>query len=107
MPIALPWRRHCARSKKRSKPSSVSAATNTPLPAIILSGAWRRAKANLASTTPAELTATQSALATQFSEKFKGRIQEFVNLATEAQSSFNELLGDATAKVAETIKKAS
>jgi hypothetical protein len=66
-----------------------------------------QAKANLSVSTPAELAATQTSLATQFNEKFKGRVQELVNLASEAQNSFNQLLGEATAKVAETIKKAS
>jgi len=64
-------------------------------------------KANLTASTPVELAATQTTLATQFGEKFKGRVQEFVNLATEAQTSFKQLLGEATAKMAETIKKAA
>ena len=64
-----------------------------------------QAKAGLASSSPAELAATQTALATQFGERFKARVQEFANLATTAQNSFNHLLGEATAKVAETIKK--
>ena len=66
-----------------------------------------QAKANLASATPADLAATQTALATQFGEKFKSRIQEFVALATSAQTSFNQLLGEATTNVADTLKKGS
>jgi len=64
-----------------------------------------QAKASLSSSSPSELAATQTALATQFGEKIKARVQEFVNLTTSAQSSFNALLGEATAKVAESIKK--
>lgn len=66
-----------------------------------------QAKANLVTAAPAELAATQTALATQFGEKFKARIQEFIGLANGAQASFTTLLSEATAKVAETIKKGS
>ncbi|NNM61993.1 MAG: phasin family protein [Steroidobacteraceae bacterium] len=64
-------------------------------------------KASLAAKTPAELAAGQSALATQFGDRFKSRVQEFVNLAAGAQASFNQLVLDATAKVAESAKKNS
>ncbi|HVC01800.1 MAG TPA: phasin family protein [Steroidobacteraceae bacterium] len=64
-----------------------------------------QAKANFAAGTPAALAATQTALATQFGDKFKSRVQEFVAIASSAQSSFNALLGEATAKLAETLKK--
>lgn len=66
-----------------------------------------QAKASLTSGAPAELAAAQTTLATQFSEKIKGRVQEFVNLAAETQSSFKQLIGETTAKVADSIKKAS
>ena len=66
-----------------------------------------QAKANLTSGTPAELAASQTTLATQFGEKLQGRVREFVSLATEVKTSFTELVGETTAKVAETIKKSS
>jgi Phasin protein len=64
-----------------------------------------QAKAGLAATSPAELAATQAALATQFGDRFKSRVQEFVNLATTAQSSLTQVVGEATAKVADSLKK--
>ncbi len=66
-----------------------------------------QAKANLSPSTPAELTESQTALATQFGEKMQGRVKEFVNLATEARATFSQLVGETTAKVAETIKKSA
>jgi phasin family protein len=65
------------------------------------------AKASLDLGTPAELTASQTTLATQFGEKLQGRVREFVNLTTEAGASFTQLLGETTAKVAEAIKKSA
>jgi hypothetical protein len=64
-----------------------------------------QAKANLKLGTPAELTASQTALATQFGAKIQGRVREFVNLAGETRASFNQLLGEMTAGWAETIKQ--
>jgi len=64
-----------------------------------------QAKANLKLGTPAELTASQAALATQFGAKIQGRVREFVNLASETRASFNQLLGEMTAGLAETIKQ--
>ncbi len=66
-----------------------------------------QAKANFSAATPSELAATQTALATQFGAKFKTRVEEFVHLATTAQTSFNQMLSEATAKVAETRKASS
>jgi hypothetical protein len=64
-----------------------------------------QAKANLNLSTPAELAQSHTALATQFGEKMQGRVREFASLATEARASFTQLVGETTAKVAETIKK--
>jgi len=65
------------------------------------------AKAGLAAVSPAEFAASQVALATQFGDRFKSRVQELVNLATSTQTSFNQVVGEAAAKVAETVKKAA
>ena len=64
-----------------------------------------QAKAAFSSANPAELAASQTALATQFGERFKSRVQEFVNLAATAHTSFNQLVGKATVKAADPIKK--
>jgi phasin family protein len=64
-----------------------------------------QAKAALAAQTPAEFVSKQVELTTALSEKLRARAQEFVTLATDAQNSFNEVVGDATAKVAEVSKK--
>jgi hypothetical protein len=64
-----------------------------------------QAKANLKLGTPAELTASQTALAAQFGAKIQGRVREFVNLASETRASFKQLLGEMTAGLAETIKQ--
>jgi len=66
-----------------------------------------QAKANFAATSPADLAATQSALAAQFGEKLKARVQEFVALANDAQASFNQMLAEATAKAAATGDQAT
>lgn len=66
-----------------------------------------QAKANLNLSTPVELAESQTALATQFGEKLQGRVKEFVSLATEARVTFTQLVGETTAKVAETIKKSA
>jgi len=55
--------------------------------------------------TPAEHVVSQTTLATQFGEKLQGRVREFVSLASETRATFNELVGDATARFAETIKR--
>jgi hypothetical protein len=64
-------------------------------------------KAALAAQTPAEFVSKQVELATALSEKLRGRVQEFVSLATEAQSGFSQMVSDATTKVAEVTKKAA
>ena len=64
-----------------------------------------QAKATLNLSTPAELAESQTALATQFGEKLQGRVKEFASLATEVRATFSQLVGETTAKGAETIKK--
>jgi hypothetical protein len=64
-------------------------------------------KAALAAQTPAEFVSKQVELATALSEKLRARMQEFVTLATDAQSSFTQVVSEATAKVAEVTKKAA
>jgi hypothetical protein len=64
-----------------------------------------QARAIFAPGTPAEHVASQTTLATQFGEKLQGRVREFVSLAGETRATFNELVGDATARFAETIKR--
>jgi hypothetical protein len=64
-----------------------------------------QARANLALGTPADHVARQTTLSRQFGEKLQGRVQEFVNLARETRASFNELVGEETARMAETIKQ--
>jgi phasin family protein len=66
-----------------------------------------QAKLSFSAKTPAELAAKQAELATQVGEKLRGRVQELVNLATEAQTSFNGLLAEAAAKVKEVTQKAA
>jgi hypothetical protein len=66
-----------------------------------------QAKASLDFGTPAELAASQTTLATQFGEKLEHRVREFMNLATEERASFNQMVGETTAKVAEAIKRSS
>ena len=53
---------------------------------------WSLAQANAATAaqTPAEFVSKQVELATALSEKLRARAQEFVTLATEAQSSFTK-----------------
>jgi len=66
-----------------------------------------QARAILTPCTPAEHVASQITLATQFGEKLQGRVREFVSLASETRASFRELVGDATARLAETFKQSA
>src|ERR1700686_5245007 len=66
-----------------------------------------QAKAALSAQTPAEFVSKQVELTTALSEKLRARAQEFVTLATDAQSSFTQVVSEATAKVAEVTKKAA
>jgi hypothetical protein len=65
------------------------------------------AKASVGAQTPAELVSKQVELATALSEKLRVRAQEFVTLATDAQTSFTQVVSEATAKVAAVTKKAA
>ena len=68
---------------------------------------WSLAQANaaLAAKTPTEFVSKQVELTTALSEKLRARAQEFVTLATEAQTGFTEVVSDASAKVAELSRK--
>jgi phasin family protein len=64
-----------------------------------------QAKAALGAQTPAEFVSKQVELTTALSEKLRARAQEFVTLATEAQTTFTNAVNEASAKVAEVSKK--
>jgi phasin family protein len=64
-----------------------------------------QAKAALAAQTPADFVSKQVELTTALSEKLRARAQEFVTLATDAQTSFTNVVTDITDKVAAETKK--
>ena len=64
-----------------------------------------QAKAAISSQTPAEFVSKQVELTTSLSEKLRARAQEFVTLATEAQTSFTDAVSEVTSKVTELSKK--
>src|ERR1035438_9157192 len=65
-----------------------------------------QAKAALAAQTPSDFVPKQVELTTALSEKLRARAQEFVTLATDAQTSFTNVVTDITdIVVAETKKK--
>jgi phasin family protein len=64
-----------------------------------------QAKAALSAQSPAEFVSKQVELTTALSEKLRARAQEFVTLATDAQTGLTEVVNDATAKVAELSRK--
>jgi phasin family protein len=66
-----------------------------------------QAKAAVGAQTPAEFVSKQVELATALSEKLRVRGQEFVMLATDAQTSFTQVVSEATTKVAAMTKKAA
>ncbi len=70
---------------------------------------WSIAHANAAAAvkTPTEFVAKQVELAAVFTEKLRSRAQEFVTLATEAQTSFTQVVKEATAKAADMTKEAT
>jgi hypothetical protein len=70
---------------------------------------WSLAHANAAVgvKTPAELMSKQVELATALSEKLRVRAQEFVSLATEAQTSFTQVVSEATSKAADITREAT
>jgi phasin family protein len=67
-----------------------------------------QAKAALAAQTPAEFVTKQVELTTALSERLRARAQEFVTLATDAQTSaqttFTEAVNVATAKFGDAAK---
>lgn len=70
---------------------------------------WSIAHATAATAvkTPAELMTKQVELATALGEKLRVRAQEFVTLATEAQSTFTQVVKEAAAKAADMTKEAT
>jgi len=70
---------------------------------------WSIAHANAASAvkTPAELVSKQVELAAGLAEKLRVRAQEFVTLATEAQTTFTQVVREAAAKAADMTKEAT
>jgi phasin family protein len=67
-----------------------------------------QAKAAIGAQTPAEFVSKQVELTTALSEKLRARAQEFVKLATDAQTGFGDVVSDTVTKIAaETKKKAS
>lgn len=63
------------------------------------------AKAAVTAQNPSEFFSRQVDLTNALSDKLRARAQEFVNLATEAQTGFSELISEATAKVADVAKR--
>ena len=72
-----------------------------------LEWALAQAKAAVGVQTPAEIVSKQVELATKLSEKLRTRVQELVTIATDAQTSVTQMVGEATAKVTELTKKAA
>ncbi|MGO9934069.1 MAG: TIGR01841 family phasin [Steroidobacteraceae bacterium] len=70
---------------------------------------WSIAHANAAAAvkTPAEFVTKQVELAAVFTEKLRTRAQEFVTLATEAQTSLTQVVREAAAKAADMTKEAT
>jgi phasin family protein len=66
-----------------------------------------QAKAAAGAQTPAEFLSKQVELATALSEKMRVRAQEFVSLATEAQTTFTQVVSEATAKAQDLTKQAT
>jgi phasin family protein len=66
-----------------------------------------QAKAAVGAQTPAEMVSKQVELATKLSEKLRARVQELVTLATDTQTSFTQVVSEATAKVTDLTKKAA
>jgi phasin family protein len=65
-----------------------------------------QAKLAVNAKSPTELFAKQSELGTKLNEQLRGRVQEFSNMATEAQATLTTLIDDATAKF-NPVKKAA
>jgi len=63
-----------------------------------------QAKAAIAAQTPVDFISKQVELTTGLSEKLRARAQEFVTLATDAQTSITAVVNEATAKAVEAAK---
>jgi phasin family protein len=70
---------------------------------------WVLAQAKTAVTvqTPAEFISRQMELATVLSERLRVLGQQFVSLATDAQTGFSQVVSETTASVVEAAKKAA
>ena len=70
---------------------------------------WSLAHANasVGVKSPAELVTKQVELTTALNEKLRVRAQEFVSLATDAQTSFTQVVSEATAKAADLTREAT
>jgi hypothetical protein len=70
---------------------------------------WSLAQANaaLGAQTPADFVSKQVELTTALSEKLRARAQEFVAIATEAQTSFTDVAKEAATKVTDEATKAT
>ena len=66
-----------------------------------------QAKAALSAQSPVDFVSKQVELTTALSEKLRARAQELVTLATDAQTSFTQVVSEAAAKVAAVTKKAA
>src|ERR1700682_1781401 len=64
-----------------------------------------QAKAALGAQSPAEFVSKQVELTTALSEKLRARVQEFITLTTDAQTSFTAVANEANVKVAEVANK--
>ena len=64
-----------------------------------------QAKAASSAQTPNDFLSKQTELATALTDKLRARTQEFVSLATDAQTSFTDVVTEATAKAAEMSKE--
>lgn len=73
----------------------------------LLEWSLSQAQTVVSAKTPAELVSKHSELGTKISEQLRGRAQEFATIASEAQSTLNQLYSEASAKVAELSKKAA
>lgn len=72
-----------------------------------LEWSFAQAKAALDAKTPAEFAPKQLELAKAFNEKLRARAQEFLALASDAQTGLAQMVSEATAKVASGSRKAA
>jgi hypothetical protein len=66
-----------------------------------------QAKASVGPKSAADLLSEQTALNTQFGEKLRARGDEFSQLATETQGVVSQWIGETSAKVVDSVKKAA